>query len=379
MLPALNPDSANLTDVLSSSFQAIEGEANRLSLPQVKHAVVLLVDGLGAHSLKARAGHARTLSSAFSKSSIIQSGFPTTTASAIASLTTGARAGQHGLVGYSALDTKNDRVLNQLSGWDAQLDPSTWQRVPTIFERATERGYTAVAVGAARYRDSGFTRAVLRGATYVAAGSLAERLRTAIAVSRTSEAASITYVYAPELDMAGHAHGWQSPQWTHALEALDSALAGVVRQIAPDQGLLVTADHGMVDIPAHAHVLFDTEPELLRSLRHIAGEPRCLQLYFDPNADADERARVLERWHEAEGHRSWVVSRAEAIAGGWFGDVDEEVASRIGDIVVAARKEIAYYDSRIANDHGRLMVGQHGSWSDDELRVPLLRFGAFAQ
>ncbi|WP_341954717.1 alkaline phosphatase family protein [Salinibacterium sp. TMP30] len=378
MLPALNPDSANLTDVLSSSLQAIEGGSNRLGLPPVKHAVVLLVDGLGAHSLKARSGHARTLSSAFFKNSVIQSGFPTTTASAIASLTTGARAGQHGLVGYSALDTVNDRVLNQLSGWDARLDPAVWQRTSTIFERATARGHTAVAVGAARYRDSGFTRAVLRGAKYIAAGSLAERLRAAVAVAETSDAASLTYVYAPELDMAGHAHGWQSPQWTHALEALDAALAGVVGHLADDQGMLVTADHGMVDVPAHSHVLFDTAPELLIGVRHIAGEPRCIQLHLEPSLGADERSRVLDRWQVAEGHRSWVVSREDAITAGWFGEVNQDVAPRIGDIIVAARKAIAYYDSRSLNDHGRLMIGQHGSWSDDELRVPLLRFGSYA-
>ncbi|QYH36063.1 alkaline phosphatase family protein [Salinibacterium sp. M195] len=378
MLPALNPDSANLTDVLSSSLHAIAGEENRLSLPPARHAVVLLVDGLGAHSLKARLGHARTLAAAFSKRSVIQSGFPTTTASAIASLATGVRAGQHGLVSYSALDTANDRVINQLSGWDARLDPATWQRVPTLFERASEQGFTAVAVGASRYRDSGFTRAVLRGARYVAAGSLAERLRVAVAVGETSAAASITYVYAPELDMAGHAHGWQSPQWTHALESLDAALAGVVGRLAADQGVLITADHGMVDVPPSAHVLFDTAPELLLGVRHFAGEPRCLHLHLEPTLTADQRADVLERWQEAEGHRSWVVSRDDAIAADWFGAVDAAVAPRIGDIVVAARKAIAYYDSRIPNDHGRLMVGQHGSWSDDELRVPLLRFGAFA-
>jgi len=378
MLPVLNPDSANLTDVLSSSLQAIEGEANRLSLPAVTHAVVLLVDGLGAHSLKARAGHARTLSSAFSKNAVIQSGFPSTTASAIASLTTGARAGQHGLVGYSALDTVNDRVLNQLSGWDGLLDPATWQRVPTLFERAVDRGHTAVAVGAARYRDSSFTRAVLRGARYVVAGSLAERLRVAVAVAGTSDAASITYVYAPELDMAGHAHGWQSPQWTHALESLDSALTGVLSALGADQGLLVTADHGMIDVPAHAHILFDTAPELLIGVRHVAGEPRCLQLHLDPTLNSAERANVLQRWRESEGHRAWVLSREEAIVAGWFGDVDVEVEARIGDIIVAARKAIAYYDSRVPDKHGRQMVGQHGSWSDEEMRVPLLRFGAFA-
>lgn len=378
MLPALNPDSANLTDVLSSSFQAISGEGNRLNLPPVRHAVVLLVDGMGAHNLKARLGHARTLAGAFSKAAVIQSGFPTTTASAIAGLTTGQRSGQHGLVGYSAFDPANNRVFQQLSGWDALTDPATWQRVPTIFERATERGYTVVTVGAARYRDSGFTKAVLRGARYVVAGSLAERIRAAVEVGHTSDRPSLTYVYAPELDMAGHANGWQSPQWTHALESLDSALASAVPELSADQGLLVTADHGMIDVPRESHVLFDSAPELLEGIAHIAGEPRCLQLHFEASLDVDARATVIERWRDSEGGRAWVVSRDEAIAAGWFGDVDPEVIARIGDIIVAARKGIAYYDSRAANDKARNMIGQHGSWSDEELRVPLLRFGAFA-
>jgi hypothetical protein len=57
--------------------------------------------------------------------------------------------------------------------------------------------------------------------------------------------------------------------------------------------------------------------------------------------------------------------------------VDAEVAPRIGDLIVAARKRIAYYDSRAASQKGRSMIGQHGSWSPEETTVPLLRFGAY--
>jgi hypothetical protein len=58
--------------------------------------------------------------------------------------------------------------------------------------------------------------------------------------------------------------------------------------------------------------------------------------------------------------------------------VAEEVAPRIGDLLVAARKNVAYYDGRTANERSLAMIGQHGSWSPAELQVPLLRFGAFA-
>ena len=81
MLPALKSDGLRLADVLASSLAAMRGEPNRLSLPPVESAVVLLVDGLGAAALKSRAGHARTLMSLLTASSVIDSGFPTTTAS----------------------------------------------------------------------------------------------------------------------------------------------------------------------------------------------------------------------------------------------------------------------------------------------------------
>jgi hypothetical protein len=61
-----------------------------------------------------------------------------------------------------------------------------------------------------------------------------------------------------------------------------------------------------------------------------------------------------------------------------FGQVDAEVEPRIGDVIVAARKLIAYYDSREPNQSARQMVGQHGSLTDEELRVPVIRAGAFS-
>src|SRR3954466_11827311 len=126
MLPALRSDRPSLADVFPSCLAAIRGEQNALRLPAVRTAIVLLVDGLGSAALAARAGHARTLLAA---STTMQSGFPTTTASARPPLTTGTRPGQHGLVGYSVLDAANDRVINQLSGWDG-IDPATWQPQP---------------------------------------------------------------------------------------------------------------------------------------------------------------------------------------------------------------------------------------------------------
>jgi hypothetical protein len=329
---------------------------------------VLLVDGLGAQSLRDRAGHARTLAASGTS---MESGFPTTTASALATLTTGTRAGQHGLVGYTVLDAEHDRLINQLSGWEG-LDPLAWQGMPTAFEQAVDAGLRATAIMPTRYHDSPFTRAVLRGATVVAGVTIADRLAAAAALLATPGSPQLIYVYVYELDKAGHAYGWESDRWTTALEDLDAAVRDF--SLPKDVGLIITADHGMVDVAAHNHVIFDAVPELMAGVAHVGGEPRCLQLYFETDVVA---ATTVAAWHESEDARSWVATRDEAIAAGWFGDVRPEVESRIGDLIVAARKSIAYYPSN-ASARSRAMVGQHGSWSPAEVQVPLIRLGAFA-
>ena len=374
MLPALNPERLSLADVLPSALAAISSGANRLGLPQRDRVVVLLVDGLGAAALKARSGHARTLIGALTKAGVIDSGFPTTTASALATLTTGARPGQHGLVGYTVLDTVNDRLLKQLSGWDTALDPAIWQPVPTVFERAVSQGLAAVAIGPERYRDTGFSRGVLRGAEYLSGSTITDRVDAA-AAWLASGATGIAYVYVPELDMAGHAHGWESGEWTATLENVDAAVRALSGALGPRDGLIVTADHGVLDIPEHSHIHVDSTPALLDGVRFLAGEPRCVQVHFEADASDAVRQKTIEAWRAAEGHRAWIATRDEAIDAGWFGDVRDPVRPRIGDLLVAARKAVAYYDSRTIRPNAHGMIGQHGSWSPAELQIPLLRFG----
>jgi hypothetical protein len=370
MLPAAKTHRFSLTDVLSNCLAAVRGEGGKLALPAVDHAVVLLVDGLGSVTLEAHRGYARRLLAA-PRADVIQSVFPSTTASALASLTTGVLPGMHGLIGYLGFDSSGDRVINQLTGWGGDLDPGSWQRVPTLFERAAAEGIPAFAVGPGRYRDSGFTAAVLRGAQYRPGESIAARLAEVRAI-HGAQARSLCYVYAPELDVAAHATGIASDAWSAALEEVDAAVGAFAATLGPRAGLLVTGDHGGLDIPRDDHVIVGAD--LLEGVRHVSGEPRCLALHLEPEADA---AAVLARWQAAEGGRAWIAPRDAVIGAGFFGEVDPDVLPRVGDIIVAARKRVAYYLD--ANDRGRSMIGQHGSFTPEERDVPLLRFGAFGR
>ncbi|WP_210506575.1 alkaline phosphatase family protein [Naasia sp. SYSU D00057] len=373
MVPTTSGAGPHLGAVLPGCVAALLGRKNPLGLPAARSVIVVVVDGLGASALKSRRGHARTLAGALTSSSVITTGVPTTTAAALTTLMTGEDPGQHGVVGYAVLDEAGDRVVNQLNGWGGSVDPLVWQRRPTIFESGTVRG---VAVGAKKYRSSGFTAATLRGGDYRPADEIGERFDVALEAAREAPG-TLVYLYIPEADQAAHAEGWQSDRWTAALEEIDGALTAALPRLGKGNALLVTADHGIVDVPGSRHVLIDERRELVDGVRHVGGEPRMLHLYFEPDLPDVERAALLDRWRAAEGERAWVRGRDEAIAEGWFGAaVDAEVAPRIGDILVAARGSVAYYDSRTATVGARAMIGQHGSWTPEETRVPLLRFPA---
>ncbi|TQL47921.1 type I phosphodiesterase/nucleotide pyrophosphatase [Homoserinimonas aerilata] len=381
MLPAHHSHRFSLADVLSSLFASVRHEDNALDLRPVDRAVVVVADGLGVAALRARSGHARSLMRMLlddTAPTTIGSGFPTTTAAALATLTTGHNPGEHGIVGYTAFDAAHDRVVNQLTGWDDLMPPERWQLEQTLFERSVADGVPAFVVGAARYADSGFTRAVLRGAEFRASPSIEGRFEVARDILDANDRA-LVYLYVPELDQVSHRHGWESEQWIARLEELDSAVRMFSAGLREGEGALLTADHGVLDVPAGSHVHFDEIPGLLDGIRHVAGEPRCLQLHWDPDADEALRARTLAAWQASESARSWVVTREEAVAAGWFGPVVKpEVLPRIGDVLVAARDGIAYYDTRTATASARAMVGQHGSVSSAETEIPLLRMGDYA-
>lgn len=370
-LPADPPGARRLTDVVPELLSSLEGRSGWF--PPVRSAIVCVIDGLGAQNLAARSGHARFLSGRMSRRDVARTVFPTTTAAALTSLLTGTAPGQHGIVGYRALEPETGEVVNQLRGWDTDGLPLTWQRATPLFERHVRDGRPAFVVSKPEYVGTGFTAATLRGATPVPAERFDERVVIAADLA-ARHAGALVYLYAPDLDSIGHRHGWESEEWTNTLEDVDGAVADLDASLADGTGAVLTADHGMVDVPRHRHRLLQDGSPLLEGVDQIGGEPRMLHLY---TADG-EAERVADAWRDSESARAWVLTREEATAAGLFGDLDAAVSPRIGDVLVAARGTFAYYDDRDPERTGQQMVGQHGSLTDAERIVPLVRLGAFA-
>lgn len=373
-----------LADVLPNCLDAVHGRAGALDLPPARSAVVLLVDGLGASMLRSRSGHARHVVAGWAKRDTAFS-FPSTTVAGITSLTTGSPAGRHGLVGYSLYDRPAGVVRNQLHGWGSEMDPLTWQGCPTVFESLGAAGDPVpYFIGQGVYADSGLTQASLRGAEYVVGETMAERVDEVLRLV-SGPRPVLVYCYVAELDQAGHRYGWESDEWLARLEELDAAMADLEAGLPRDAGLLVTADHGMLDIPYERQITVPDDSPLLDGVVAMAGEPRLRHLALADDLAADPSGApaqaLAERWRTSEGARATVLVRDEAIASGWYGDpahLSDAARARIGDVVVATTKVVTYY-SEAMSAKARLVIGQHGSITPEETVVPLIRKGAFAR
>jgi len=366
----------SLADVLPAAAQSLgvkvrSGDAIGLDLPPARTVVVLLIDGLGDQLLVERGGHAPFLRSlrAGPGSVTLGSGFPSTTATSMGMLGTGLLPGAHGLVALDVLDPDRDVLFNELL-WDPQVDPRRWQPSQTVFEKVAAAGLDVIRIGPGFFDGSGLTEAVQRGGSFVAAQSLEQRVNAALAAVRSVRAAQsgLVYVYWGDLDKAGHEHGCSSWRWVEELERIDAFTRRLAEGLPSDAMLLVTADHGMVDVPFENRLDLAQEPDLAAGIRHVGGEPRSLQLHCRPGAAGD----VVAAWRERLGPDMTVMTRDEAVAGDWFGPVSEHVLARIGDVVTSAVGPVAVVDSRTARPQILKLIGFHGARTPAETLIPLL-------
>jgi hypothetical protein len=357
----------SLPDLAASLLASlgVPGERNTLCLAPAARVCLLVVDGLGWELLRDHPAAAPFLSELALRGGPLTAGFPATTVTSLASLGTGRPPGQHGVLGYQVAVPGEGMLLNALH-WDSRVDPVAWQPGSTIFERAVAAGIGAFRVANSKFQQTGLFFATMRGADYVSANTFGALAAQAATTLRRSDRA-LAVVYHGELDGTGHVFGCSSDAWLYHLGHVDKLAEQLAAALPPGTVLYVTADHGMTDIPLEDRIDADAVPDLRAGVSLLGGEPRARHVYAKPGAASD----VLAAWREILGHRAWVVSREEAIADGWFGQVEAGLAPRIGDVVAAPAGPWAIVATK-AEPRESALIGMHGSLTSADQLVPLL-------
>jgi hypothetical protein len=346
----------------------LDSALDHLAVGQSPHGreLLFLIDGFGSNTFEQYAEVMPTMSRMFNHG-LIQTSFPSTTATSLATLTTGTMPGAHGMLGYTVqVPRSGGRLLNALK-WDERVDPENWQPVQTLFERASVAGINVTHVAAKRYENSGFTRAVFRGAQYKGANVFADLVSETKAALQATP--SFVYLYVNDLDSAGHSDGVGSDKWVAALGMIDQLVSQLMKEVPKGTRMWITSDHGMVNV--EEKIIIGRDNPLLDGVSAVAGEPRARHIYLTNDSPA-AREDAASLWQQFLHDRALVLTREQALSSNLFGtDVSADALDRMGEIIAIARGGLVLLDADRADKEGA-MVGHHGGDSDIESQVGLL-------
>jgi len=321
-------------------------------------AVVLIVlDGLGWGQLREREHLAPTLAAMSGRP--IHTVAPTTTATALTSITTGLTPGEHGIVGYRMV--LGGDVVNTLR-WQANEQGVRRSHPPTDVQGFDPfLGVEVPVVAQGELERSAFSEAHLRGSRPVG-----WRAPSSIAVEtkRQIEAGEqFVYCYYNGVDKIAHERGF-GDFYDAELRFSDALVADVIAAVPAGTAVLVTADHGQVHV---ADNVIEPAPELLRPVTMQSGEGRFRWLHCD---DADVTA-LVDAATDAHGDVAWVVSREQTLDDHWFGPVvAPPIRRRLGDVALVPFEPVSFHEAADSGPYE--LVCRHGSLTADEVEVPFI-------
>lgn len=343
-------------------------------LSGARNIILMVIDGLGLHYLTQQ-GRSGALKEHLKGP--MTSVFPPTTASAITAFHTGLAPQQHGLTGWFTYFREVGSVVSVLpfrarhgggSLKDAGVDPKRVFVGEPVFDAIA---VPSVVVSHKSILESDYNLYHSGGAARRGYDNLKHFFHEIELAAKTMGARQYIYAYYPELDALSHTFGVASPQVAALFARIDAMFGEFLGAIAgTDSMVIVTADHGFVDIEPGHTIELENHPELADTLvLPLCGERRVAYCYVHP--DKRERFEAYARGplaQYAELHRS-----EELVKQGWFGlgTPHPHLLDRIGHYTLVMKDKYGIKDW-VLGERRHVHIGAHGGVSDDEMHVPLI-------
>jgi hypothetical protein len=355
---------ANLTGIIPGCLLGTSGRRPHWfpqPLQDAERIVLLVIDGLGYEQLQRHAHIAPNLMSLVGGS--ITTIAPSTTASALTSLVTGASPAEHGIVGYRM--DMGDSIMNSLRWWSDTRDlrkvhpPVSVQPIPPFV------GMTIPVVSRAELEGSAFTEAHLRGSRpcgWRAASSIVAQCASLI-----SSGEKFVYAYYDGVDKIAHERGFGA-YYDAEIAATDWLVGSLLNTLPSGTTLAITADHGQVQVNDNVVHLSD---DIKATLHHQSGEGRFRWLH----AKRGQESELLQIATDSYSDIAWVASRDQVVEEAWLGParggrIADQVKRRLGDVALVPFTATTFDDPLDSGPFS--LVCRHGSLTADEMFVPFL-------
>lgn len=367
----------NLMSSVMSGFGCRSAYAGVPELPagelrEARSVVLLVIDGLG-HDYLLRYAPDGFLASHVRRS--ITSVWPATTASAVTTFLSGQPPCRHGATGWFMYLREIGAVAAILPyvmrAGNMPLGPvigaGTVLRSPSIFDRLSATGHHVTRADLAQSEYTTFMSGHARRHGYNTMEQCFSRVQQ---LAQKARKRTFIHAYWPELDSIGHHFGMHSDRAHAHLARLDRAVERLWTALrARGVVLLVTADHGQVDVRPHERLKPADHPRFEDCLRlPLCGEPRMVYCYVKPNKTGTFETYVRKHFNSV----CWLWDSQDMVRRGCFGPgkPDSRFVDRIGDYVLVMKGHYILRDT-IAGEGEFVLIGNHGGASRDEMVVPL--------
>ena len=188
---------------------------------------------------------------------------------------------------------------------------------------------------------------------------------------RHSKTRKYIHAYWSWFDTFAHIHGVSSAQVKKHFWELEAGFQSLFRMLrVTDTTLIITADHGLLDVPAKNIMRVSRHPLLRQyTTSPLTGDARIPYCYVRSN-----RLRQFQVYYKKHLSKVWRMHAGEElITKNYYGlfKAHPKLFDRVGDFVLLTEKPYAFKEF-VLGEKEHTMVGHHGGLTPEEMLVPLV-------
>jgi len=341
-----------------------------------KNIILMVVDGMGYNYISSKP-ELVCLNQHLIGS--MDSVFPTSTAAAIPSFLSGVSPAQHGVFGWfqwlpevgilaKSLPFRSRTGNIDLRAAGVRIEDCL--DFPSFFEDITIKSYSH---GPDFITDEPFNVYATRGSERVSYDTPARMLSKLASACQRGSGQQYHYVYYPFFDSSCHAHGLHSDKTLQEAISIDAFVARLKQNIGGEETIVIlTADHGMLDIPTEKQLCMNDYPTLTGLMSGpLSGEPRVSYC----SVRSEHKKEFEKRFQSTLGDFADLIEPRKLMANCWFGFEKAWTGSGIQrslcDYVILMKDHYTLVD-QLPGEGPHQFIGMHGGVTKDEMRVPLV-------